>query len=154
MQTANRIFYLLIGITAVVLLLFRLIGYDIPYDENPDYNAPLLTGTLINYILLLMAAAFIAAIASGIRSMRMNRRENRIVNNIPAHRIAVATVAGTALLMAMTFALSSTSPLTINGTEYSNSFWLRTAGMFILSSIIMIAVAIAAVIYGATRNRR
>ncbi len=154
MQIANRVFYVLIGIIALTFVLFRLVGFNNPYDENPDYNAPLLTGTLITLMLVLTAGTLALAVWSFIRQARMNSRENRIVNNIPAHRIAIGVVGGTAALLVITFAASSTDALTVNGKQFADAFWLRTSGMFIGSSLLMIVAAIGAVIFGATRNRR
>ena len=44
---SQRIFYLLIGLAILVFGLFFLVGYDMPFDENPDFNAPLFTDVLI-----------------------------------------------------------------------------------------------------------
>lgn len=154
MQIANCVLYTLIGIIVLVFVLFRLVGFNMPYDENPDYNAPLLTGTIITLMLALTAATLALAVWSYIRQTRMNSRNNRIINNIPVHRIAMGVVGGTAALLIITFAASSTNALTVNGKQFADSFWLRTSGMFIGSSLLMIIAAIAAVIFGATRNRR
>lgn len=148
------VFYTLLGISALLFVLFRLVGFDMPYFENPEYNAPLLTGVLISYMLLLVAVALVLAVYSFVRSARINRKENRVVNNIPAHRIAVANVVGTAALLALTFALSGTGALTVNGARYDSVIGLRASGMFIDTSLALIATAIAAVAFGAIRNRR
>lgn len=37
MQLSSRIFYILIGVIVVLFALFSIIGYDMPYDDNPDY---------------------------------------------------------------------------------------------------------------------
>ncbi len=41
---SQRIFYLLIGLAILVFGLFFLVGYDMPFDENPDFNAPAVYG--------------------------------------------------------------------------------------------------------------
>lgn len=148
------VFYALIGISVLLFALFRLVGFDMPYIENPEYNAPVLTGVLVGYMLLLVAVALVLGVYSFVRSAVMNRKENRVVNNIPAHRIAVATVVGTIVLLALTFALSGTGTLTVNGAKYTNMLGLRASGMFIDTSLALIALAIAAVAFGAIRNRR
>lgn len=153
-QIASRVFYILIGVIALVFVLFRFIGFDVPYDENPDYNAPLLTGALVTFMLVLVGGTLVLAVWSFVRAARMNSKENRIVNNIPAHRIAVGVVAGTVVLLVVSFLCSSTDALTVNGQLFSDVFWLRTSGMFIGSSVLMIVAATIAVIFGATRNRR
>ena len=44
---SQRIFYLLIGLAVLVFGLFFLVGYDMPFVENPDFNASLFTDVLI-----------------------------------------------------------------------------------------------------------
>ena len=153
-RLANLVFYVLIGIAAVVFALFRLVGFDIPYDENPDYNAPLLTGVLIVFMLCLVAGALALAVWSYVRAARMSARENRVVNNVPARRIAATVACAVAVALVATFLLSSTDAITVNGARYDDPFWLRASGMFIATSILMILAAVAAVAFGATRNRR
>lgn len=153
--TASRaVFYAIVGMAAVMFALFRLMGFDTPYDDNPDYNAPLLTGALIVFMELLAAAALALAVWSIVRSARLNRRAGGTANNIPVRRISVCTAAGTLLLLAATFALSDADSIAVNGTAYASWFWLHAAGMFIGTSAAMIAIAAGAVIYGTIRNRR
>lgn len=153
-QISGRIFYLLIALTAVLFLLFRFVGYDIPYDENPDYNAPLFTGLLIGFMLLLTLATVGLAVWGAVRGLRKNRGENVVVNNVPARRITLYVVGGTIMLLVLTFALSSTESLTVNGAPFTDAFWLRAAGMFIGTSLLLIVIAIGAVVFGATRYIR
>ena len=40
----------LIAISAVIFLAFWMVGYDMPYEEDADFNAPLLTDMLLGYI--------------------------------------------------------------------------------------------------------
>ena len=42
----------------------------------------------------------------------------------------------------------------INGLNYTDTFWLKASGMFVSTSLAMIFVAIAAVVYGATKYIR
>lgn len=153
-QIASRIFYVLIGLAAVLFLLFRLVGFDTPYDENPDYNAPLLTGVLIAAMLLLTGVTLALAVWSFVRGVRMNSSENSVINNIPARRITLCVAGGTVLLLVLTFMCSSTDALTVNGLQFADAFWLRVSGMFIATSLAMVCAAVAALVYGMTRNRR
>ena len=43
----------LIAISAVIFLAFWMVGYDMPYEEDADFNAPLLTDMLLGYIYLM-----------------------------------------------------------------------------------------------------
>ena len=49
-QMSTRLLYAMIGVTAVVFALFYLVGYDMPYVFDPDYNAPLLTDIVLIFI--------------------------------------------------------------------------------------------------------
>lgn len=148
------VFYAIVGIAAVVFVLFWLVGFDVPYDENPDYNAPILTGALITFMLLLVVATLALAVWSVARGMRMSRSDDAVVNNVPARRITIYVAAGTVLVLLATFIMSSTTPLTVNGTQYTDTMWLRVSGMFIATSTLLIAAAVAAVVYGNTHNIR
>ena len=139
-RLSGFVFYVLIGLIVVLGLLFRLIGYDMPYEYNFDYNAPLLTGAVVTFMLLLTGGTLV----------RINGDENRVVNNIPARRISVCVALGTLLLLVLTFALSSTDALKVNGAAYTDTFWLRASGMFVGTSLLMVVAAIAAVVFGAT----
>ena len=46
-QISQQVFFILIGLAVVVFALFFLVGYDMPFLENPDFNAPLFTDVLI-----------------------------------------------------------------------------------------------------------
>ena len=86
-RLSGFVFYVLIGLIVVLGLLFRLIGYDMPYEYNFDYNAPLLTGAVVTFMLLLTGGTLVLMVWTMIREMRINGDENRVVNNIPARRI-------------------------------------------------------------------
>lgn len=153
-NVSHLVFYIIIAFFTLLFLLFRFVGFDIPYEDNPDYNAPLLTSLLITSMLVLVAGTLALSVWSFVRKARMNKGDNRIVNNIPVHRITLGVTIGTAALLLITFLCSSIDTLTVNGSRFADSFWLRMSGMFIGTSIIMICAAVAALVYGITRNRR
>lgn len=154
LQLSSRIFYTLVTITLTLFALFRTIGYDMPYDENPGYNAPLLTGFLVWFMLALIVGTMALMAWSMIHGIRMNSTSSRIINHIPARLIATIVSVGTMTAFAICFALSDTTPVKVNGASYTDGIWLRTSGMFVGTSMLMIAVAVIAVIFGATRHIR
>ena len=149
MQLSSRIFYILIGVIVVLFALFWIIGYDMPYDDNPDYSAPLLTDALIWFMIVLTFATLGLAVLGAVNGVRKNKGENVVVNNV-----SVAVVVGTVLSFVLTYALSSTDALMVNGECFTDTFWLRTAGMFIGTSLLLIVVAVGAIVYGSTRYIR
>lgn len=153
-QTASVVFYAIIGLTIVMFALFRFVGFDRPYDDNPDYNAPLFTGTLITFMCLLVAATLGIAIWSACNTWRKNGNEGSVVNKIPARKIALTVGIGMVAALALMFATGSTTPLAIGGHLYDNALALRTADMFINTAILLIVIAVGAVIFGATQHKR
>lgn len=153
-RISQRIFYLLIGLSLVVFLLFFLVGYDMPFEENPDFNAPLFTNLLLGLVWLLMALAVGAAIFSVIRSWRRSSSEPAVQNGISGKKIFRLTWGLTLLLLLVSFVLSSAAPILINGDEYKDWAWLKLSDMFVDTSLVMLVGAVLAVLYGATRYIR
>ena len=44
--------------------------------------------------------------------------------------------------------------MTVNGVSYTDGFWLKTADMFIYTSLLMIAAGVGVVVYGAMKYNR
>ena len=153
-KISQRVFYILIAIAVVVFALFFLVGYDMPFEENPDFNAPLFTNVLIILMWILFAAALILAIVSIVRSYRNTAKQEAIQNGIPENKIYRTIWLGTLLLLAITFVAGSSTPQAINGNEYNDWTWLKASDMFINTSIAMLLLAFGAVAYGATRYIR
>ena len=118
-NVSHLVFYIIIAFFTLLFLLFRFVGFDIPYEDNPDYNAPLLTSLLITSMLVLVAGTLALSVWSFVRKARMNKGDNRIVNNIPVHRITLGVTIGTAALLLITFLCSSTDTLTVNGSRFA-----------------------------------
>ncbi len=153
-RLSQSVLYVLTALIAVVFALFYLVGYKHPFEEDPDFNAPLLTGTLIVFQAVLVIIAVAVTVAAALRALRKSNREERTVNGIPAARIAAAVAAGTLLIAVVTFAAGSSRPMTVNGNTYTDAFWLKTADMFVFTSLLLIIAAVGSVAFGATRYLR
>lgn len=117
----------------------------------------LLTDIMMSVAYFLIMVTVSVTIVSAIRSIKLRGRANVVVNGIPTTKIFLITVALLLLSMIVTFMLGSTEMLRVNGEPYSNRFWLRTADMFIFTSVVLILVAILAIVYGISglnRNSR
>ena len=67
----------LVSLTIIVFGAFWLIGFDMPFFDNPQFNAPLLTDLVIFfiYIMLLLAIAAVAVSMSGLA--RRSRKQQK-----------------------------------------------------------------------------
>lgn len=151
-RLSARILMVLVGITAVVFCAFFLIGYDNPYEENPAFNAPRLTNLIIILSYLLIIGTLALTIFSLVMAYRNRNKSAAVVNNVPAARIAYIISGGVVALLILTFLFGSSAPMVINGEQYTQTLWLKTADMFIFTAIAMLIVAIAAVAYSSIKH--
>ena len=152
-QVSQRIFYILIALAVLVFGLFFLVGYDMPFEENPDFNAPLFTDVLIGLMWLFLVGGIGLAIYSMWKDYRGSRSE-AVVNGVPVRRIFRITWIGLLALLVLTFALGSSDPMLINGENYADWLWLKLSDMFVITSLLMLLAGMGAVIFGATRYIR
>lgn len=138
----------------VVFAMFWLIGFNRPYDEDPNFNAPLFTDLLLVVTMLLLVGTIAVAAWSVVRSLRVSGRGERMSNNIPVRKIGTVVAVGTVAVMLLTFVFGSSAPMTINGSTYADSLGLKVSDMFISTSLLMIAAAIVAVVCGSIKNIR
>lgn len=153
-RLSQRLLYILVGVSAVVFALFYLVGYDLPFDENPDFNAPLFTDVLIVLMVLVLLLALGMIGFSAWRSHRSGSRQDAVVNGVPARKIARITWLSTLGLLVIGFAVGSSTPMLVNGNDYNDWFWLKLSDMFVLASVILLIAAIGVVLFGVTRYVR
>lgn len=100
------------------------------------------------YVLIVIAvAATVYAAVHGVRTQGRQVAANRLYT-----KATIAGIATPVVVMALSYAMASTTPLTINGQPFTSSVWLRLSDMFIYSSAILIVICFAIVI--ATKFRR
>ena len=96
----------------------------------------------------------ILTVAPMTRSLKVRGKSEAYENNVPIKKIGYVVSWGTAALLLLSFLLGSAHSMVINGVEYTDEFWLKTADMLIVSSLVLIVVAIGAMAYGATNFMR
>lgn len=150
----SRVLYILIGVIALVFVLFWLIGFDRPYIDDPNFNEPMLTDVLMILMILMTIGGIAIVIWSLVHDMKISGKGDAYSNNIPVKKIGYCVAGGTFVILLLTFIIGSSSPMKINGADYTDVFWLKVSDMFVSSSILLIIAAIAAVIYGSTKYIR
>lgn len=153
-KLSQRLLYILTGVAAWVFAMFFLVGYDMPYIENPDFNAPLFTDALIVLMVVVMLLALAMAGFSAWHSHRMGSRQDAVVNGVPARKIARITWLSTGGLLLLGFAVGSSAPMWVNGSEFDCWFWLKLSDMFVVVSLVLLLAAIGVVLFGVTRYVR
>ena len=151
-RVARGVFLALLALVVVVFGAFYLVGFNRPYADDPNFNAPLLTDVLLVFVVLLL---LVAAAAMGWALARAWRhRDGQVIDNgVPAKRIAWGVAGATLALLVVTFLLGSTSPVRVNGSEYTDVFWLKTADMFVWSALILLVAAAAVAAFTLKRKK-
>ena len=153
-RISQRVFYVLIGLAVLVFGLFFLVGYDMPFEENPDFTAPLFTDVLIVLMWLLLLMALGLSVYSIVKGYRLSVKEEKMSNGIPENKIFRITWLATLAILVVTFLVGSSVPMLINGSEYGDWMWLKVSDMFVTTSVLMLIGAFGAVAFGATRYIR
>lgn len=153
-RLSHLVLYALLGMTVLLFGMFYLIGYDQPFEQNPQFIAPLLTDILLVFVVCLLLGTIGVGIGAVVKTVRFRKKDDGVVNRIPVGKIAYSIGGSTIVLLALTFLLGSSSPLIINGVSYSDTFWLKIADMFVSSAIVLILIGVVTIVYGYTRYYR
>lgn len=154
-RLSGMVLMAIIAVTAVLFAAFYLVGFDTPFADDANFNAPVLTDVLLVFIYLLLAIAIAAAAVAVARGLRIRDKAESVVNGVPASRIARSSAILLGATLVVTFALGSAEPMGINGVQYTDVFWLKASDMFINTSGVLLLVAVLAVVYGLSgRNRK
>ena len=148
----SLILYSFTAVTTVVFLAFFLVGFDRPDAEHPAYNAPQFTDLLIIYGIVVVVLALVVLILSIVLSLR---KRQKITSEERLQRRSRISVTSFAFFVAILFlSFSSSSAIMVNGKVFDNIFWLKTSGVLVSTSIVMMLATIVAAAYGMTRYYR
>lgn len=146
--------YASLALSAVVFGAFYLVGFDVPFDDDPSFNAPLLTDALLWLVWVLVVATAVLSVYSLCSGLRRGKGLSAVVNGVPVARIAVGVVAIVACCLMVTFMLGSPEPITANGAVYADSFWLRVSDMLIDTVLITLVATACLVVVSLAANGR
>ena len=90
-QVSTRVLVVLVVLAVVVFGAFFLIGYDVPFEDNPEFNAPRLTDLVLVFIYVLVLLAAILAVTAIAISLKARDKAQGKANNIPSAKIAWGT---------------------------------------------------------------
>ncbi len=90
---------------------------------------------------IVAAVTVVVTVVSAVRPMLIGPRRN-------GGNRGWLIVAFTAVLLLVTWLLGSDEPLVVNGTVFSDGFWLKVTDMLLISSTVLIVVAAAMVVFG------
>jgi len=147
-KIAGRTLIVLIALSVVVFGVFYIVGFNLPFEDDVNFNAPLFTDLLLYFMYLLLFATTFVFILAVVRGIKMRDKSKDVSNGVPAVRIVFGVVGLLVASLVATFAFGSGEPMIISGERFAETFWLKVTDMFINTSIVLMIVAICAVCYG------
>ena len=79
-KLSQSIFYVLVGFAVITFFLFFFVGYDMPFEENPDFNAPFFTNLLLVTMWIFFLLALCLAIYSFVRAGKRKSKGEILIN--------------------------------------------------------------------------
>ena len=139
---AKKVKIVLIILIAISFLAFYTLGYDVPSLRNPSLIEPVMTPFIIGLMIGILLIAIVLTVVSIICGIRKGNGR-KVVNNIPLTKIGWGVMALLLISLILTFLLGSSDSILVNGKVYDDTLWLRVSSMFVITSGVMIVVAIA-----------
>lgn len=149
---SQRVLFAIIAVTAVVFALFYLIGFNHPFPDDPDFNEPRLTDVLLWLMAGVVLFALCTAIWAVVVAVKRRKNQARVVNRIPVAVISLVVVAVTVAILVVAFLLGSSQVVEVNGKQFADALWLRTADMFVIASVAMVVLAVLLVAFATVRS--
>jgi hypothetical protein len=153
---ADYVLWAIMAVSAVVLVIFFAWGYNTPYEENPDFIAPLFSdGLIILQIALIILCAFLM-VGGAINSLTVGGKKNQELTTIAdkvSNPIAWGTMVASLVVGVIYGVTFQNEQMIINNKAWQNPTESIMADICIWSILILIAGTVVAGIYSmATRK--
>jgi succinate dehydrogenase hydrophobic anchor subunit len=153
---SEYVLWAIMAVSAVVLVIFFAWGYDTPYEENPQFIAPLFSdGLIILQVALIILCAFLM-VGGAINSLTIGGKKNQELTTI-ADKVSNPIAWGTcfvSLVIGVIYGITfKDEAMIINNQAWQNPTESIMADICIWSILILIAGTVVAGIYSmATRK--
>ena len=146
-KLSKYLLWVLMGISAVVVALFFIVGFDTPYEEDPNQNAPQFTDALLIWTIILTVAGGISMLASFIYYVIENgfNRSYIYTWGLPVVTIALGVILGIA---------NKDEHKLINGQDWNNPTDIIITDASMVSIAILTLCALVAIIFSVVMNAK
>lgn len=113
---------------------------------------------MIDFLFIMMYiflfATILSVVFSVVRRFFVVGKTSGIVQGIPVRKIDIAISASLLAVLILSYLIGNTTPISINGTLYNDTFWLRTTNMLVTTSAICICIACIAIIFSILKSSK
>ena len=147
-KIASIVYYILIAVSAVVLVLFFCVGFG-NQESLPSgfYKSPQYTDLLMYWMYALAAICGICTVVGAVTA-----KGGKIDSNMPAWGKALATIGLWLFIPVMVVAwfMSNATPIMTGTGLYEDAFWLQATDAIIYTVYVLLGVTALALIVGLT----
>lgn len=105
-----------------------------------------------------MYVAIAAAVGSTLwamyRTFRVIGKTSGMTHGVPVRKIKLCVYAVILFMLLLSFACADTDAMRVNTVEYTDTFWLRIANMFVFTGTIAIVMATGATLFNIYKARK
>lgn len=144
------------GISIVVLILFFVIGYDRPFEENPKFTDPMLTDVLLIWTYFLVAAAIVVTVWSLFHGLTTKGTGTSKDTGLAAHTNAIAWgICAVSLILGAIYGFTcKDDTMLINGKAWTGATDIILTDTCMISIVILTIVTIVATAWSMVSSKK
>lgn len=145
-KISKYLLYGLLGVSALIWILYLLVGFDRPYDLDSTKNAPLLTGVFVIWALLLAVVAFVGMLVAYVMYLKQHGVERGLFFTwgIPIAAIIIGLIVGF---------IGKNENFIYNMNDHATPSELILANTALVAVIILSVLAVAAIIWSLVKRK-
>lgn len=145
-KISKYLLYGLLGVSALIWILFLVVGFGNPYDLDPNMNAPALTDVLVVWALLLSICAFVGMLVAYVMYLKQHGIERGLYFTwgIPVCAVVIGLIVGF---------INKDQDFIYNMNDHASKSSLIMSDTALVAVFIVAIIAIAAIIWSLVRRK-
>ncbi len=145
-KISKYLLYGLLGVSALIWVLFLLVGFNREYDVDPTMNNPVLTDLLVIWALLLTVVAFVGMLVAYIMYLKQHGLERGLYFTwgIPIAAIVIGLIIGF---------VNKGEDFIYNMNDHASQSSLVIADTALVAVVILAVISVAAIIWSLVKRK-
>lgn len=155
-KISKILLWTMMGVTIVVFVLFLLVGFDTPFEDNPKYNNPKLTDAVLILCYALTITAIVATIWSAIKQITVGGNSTSKDKGIAGRTglISFVLLVVSLIIGVIVGIANKGETMLINGKDWNNPTDIIITDTVMVTIVILGVVSIIAVIYSMAATKK
>ena len=155
-KISKILLWTMMGVTIVVFVLFLLVGFDTPFEDNPKYNNPKLTDAVLILCYALTITAIVATIWSAIKQITVGGNSTSKDKGIAGRTglISFVLLVVSLIIGVIVGIANKGETMLINGKDWNNPTDIIITDTVMVTIVILGVISILAVIYSMIATKK